>query len=242
MEALTTGGVRSLGELTVAGLARVLDIYDGLPVAAQMVEQYVLFGDASLLVRTRAPSDFHVTVDRAVGAYDATWWVKVDGPAGSVVALTAGGSLLGRGVVDSDGQTDVALLGSIVGYDELELTVTGPDMVPWLGTVDVVHGLSATRDVQPAGLRSLGNHPNPFNPTTVIACELAESAPVHLTVHDLAGRRVRILAAGTVLDAGHREFVWNGRDDAGRPVGSGVYLYRLAVPGETVTGRMTLVK
>ena len=242
VEALTTGGVRSLGELTVAGLARVLDIYDGLPVAAQMVEQYVLFGDASLLVRTRAPSDFHVTVDRAVGAYDATWWVKVDGPAGSVVALTAGGSLLGRGVVDSDGQTDVALLGSIVGYDELELTVTGPDMVPWLGTVDVVHGLSATRDVQPAGLRSLGNHPNPFNPTTVIACELAESAPVHLTVHDLAGRRVRILAAGTVLDAGHREFVWNGRDDAGRPVGSGVYLYRLAVPGETVTGRMTLVK
>ena len=242
VDALTNGGVRSLGALTWAGLARVLDIYGGLPVATQVVEQYVLFGDASLLVRTRTPRDFQVTVNRAVGAHDDSWLVKVDGAPGSVVALTADGMLLGRGVVDADGWAEVALLGSLAGRSQLDMTATGPDMMPWLGTVEVVHGLSAAGDVQPAALRSLGNHPNPFNPVTMIACELAAAAPVHVAVFDLAGRRVRTLASGTVLAAGHREFTWDGRDDRGRQVGSGIYLYRLTIPRETVTGRMTLIK
>ncbi len=241
VDALTVGGTRSLGALAYAGLARVLDLYDPLPVAAQVVEQYALFGDPSLLVRTRTPGDFGVTIDRAVGAREGSWHLKVDGPPGSVVALTDGGRLIGRGTVGVDGLAEVAILDAPLGLAALDLTVTGPDMRPHQEVVAVVQGVSAVV-VAPVGVRLLGNHPNPFNPVTVIACELDAPGPVHLVVHDVSGRRVRVLARGAVLAAGRQEFIWDGRDETGRRLASGVYLYRLTTARGSVGGRMTLVK
>jgi len=242
VEALTTGGERSLGALCHAGLARVLEIYAGLPVATEVVEQYVLLGDASLQVRTRAPQTFAVGAPGPLAAGDTTWELAVDGPAGTVVALSRGGVLYGRGVGTGTGLVTVNLLRSFDGLDELDLTVTGPDMAAHLGTLALGLQTSAVAVVPAAGPRLLGNHPNPFNPTTTIACELARSGPVTLDVYDTAGRRVRRLLDAVVLDAGRAEVAWDGRDDRGRGVGSGVYLYRLVTATGEAVGRMTLVK
>jgi hypothetical protein len=159
-----------------------------------------------------------------------------------VVALSTGDDLCGRGIVGADGWAEVTLFELPPGAPQLDVTVTGPDLAPWLGTADVVDGVSEVTVAEPVGLRALGNHPNPFNPTTVIACELDVAASVHLTVHDLAGRRVRVLAAGEWRAAGRQEFTWDGRDGRGRRLGSGVYFYRLRTPRGVVGGRMTLVK
>jgi len=70
------------------------------------------------------------------------------------------------------------------------------------------------------------NRPNPFNPSTRIVFGLDRSALARLVIYDAAGRLVRVLADG-VLPAGRHEAVWDGRDDAGRQVASGVYFYRL---------------
>ena len=72
------------------------------------------------------------------------------------------------------------------------------------------------------------NVPNPFNPQTTIRFELAEAGPVTLAVFDAQGRRVATLARGFYA-AGEHAAAWDGRDATGRPVGSGVYLYRLLV-------------
>jgi hypothetical protein len=86
------------------------------------------------------------------------------------------------------------------------------------------------------------NHPNPFNPRTLIRYDLWESAPVSLQVFDVAGRLVRRLLVGDTVGAGAHAVSWDGRDDAGRPATAGVYFYRLAVAGSVETGRMTLIK
>lgn len=87
-----------------------------------------------------------------------------------------------------------------------------------------------------------GNVPNPFNPVTTIAFELAAAAPqVLLQVYDLKGTLVATLHRGPAA-AGRHELAWGGLDDAGREAPSGTYLSRLTVGGRRVTGKMTLVR
>lgn len=83
--------------------------------------------------------------------------------------------------------------------------------------------------------------PNPFNPATTIAFDLAAPSPVRLAVHDAAGRVVRRLL-GETLPAGRHAVRWDGRDDRGRPLASGVYYCRLHAGGWRATGRLTLVR
>ncbi len=83
--------------------------------------------------------------------------------------------------------------------------------------------------------------PNPFNPRTTIRFELPGAARVRLTVHDVGGRCVAVLADGD-LPAGAHEAVWDGRDRLGRPAASGLYFGRLEAGSFVVTRRMALVR
>ena len=95
----------------------------------------------------------------------------------------------------------------------------------------------------PGAFRLRGNWPNPFNASTTIAFDLPETLPVRLVVHDLLGRRVRILHGGEALSAGHHRSPWDGLDEEGRPAASGVYLYRLTAGEDfTAAGRMALIR
>ena len=70
---------------------------------------------------------------------------------------------------------------------------------------------------------------------------MPESGYVELTVYDLAGRRVKTLVAGHVT-AGNHEVSWHGRDEGGKRVASGVYLYQLRSRDFVDTKRMVLLK
>ncbi|MDH5268820.1 MAG: M6 family metalloprotease domain-containing protein [Candidatus Krumholzibacteria bacterium] len=85
------------------------------------------------------------------------------------------------------------------------------------------------------------NHPNPFNPSTSIRFFLPARGTVALNVYDIRGALVRRLAQGT-FDAGAHTMAWDGTDDAGRPVASGVYVYRLTADRRSQTRKMLLVK
>ena len=92
----------------------------------------------------------------------------------------------------------------------------------------------------------LQNYPNPFNPETWIPYRLSEAAPVTLSIYDTTGRLVRTLSigfkpAGFYQDRARAAY-WDGRNDVGEPVSSGVYFYRLSTPSFHQMKRMVILK
>ncbi len=86
------------------------------------------------------------------------------------------------------------------------------------------------------------NYPNPFNPETTIPMLVpAGQGPVRLLIYNAAGQQVRVLLDWP-LSAGHHKIHWDGRDQAGRKMGSGVYLYRMETNTVAQTRSMTLLK
>lgn len=85
------------------------------------------------------------------------------------------------------------------------------------------------------------NYPNPFNPTTTIRYALPEAGMVRLVIYDIAGRPVRTLVHSQQA-AGYRSVVWDGCDDDGKILGSGMYIYRLQANDFTDTKKMVLMK
>lgn len=97
-------------------------------------------------------------------------------------------------------------------------------------------------DVQttPTEFALLQNFPNPFNPETTIGYELAESADVTLQIYNVVGQVVRTLIAAESQAAGRYQIRWNGMDDRGVPVSSGVYFYQISA-GEFQTVRKLML-
>lgn len=87
----------------------------------------------------------------------------------------------------------------------------------------------------------LENYPNPFNPVTTIRYSLPYETAVRLVIYSVMGEEVRELTTG-LHERGDYEAVWDGRDNSGATVSSGVYLYRLQAGGFTKTRRMLLMK
>ncbi len=102
---------------------------------------------------------------------------------------------------------------------------------------------SASASVKtPALATALGqNYPNPFNPATKIPFTLEDAGPVVVRVFDVRGAHIATVFDGT-LGEGRHSLAWSGRDDAGRPVASGLYLYTLNAGKRTLSRKMLLVK
>ena len=93
----------------------------------------------------------------------------------------------------------------------------------------------------PATSALLPNYPNPFNSRTILRYRLVRASAVELVVYDLLGQRVRTIAKG-VQPAGEYQIPWDGRDEEGRLVGSGVYLLRLKAGDEVRAGKSVLIR
>ncbi len=111
--------------------------------------------------------------------------------------------------------------------------------------VAMIGGLDNT---VPSVFEVLPNYPNPFNAGTTIKYALPYDSRVTLRVYNILGQQVRLVEDGTELE-GYRTVHWDGRNDRGVPLGSGVYIYRLeaTTSGENPqtlarTGKMVMVK
>ena len=85
------------------------------------------------------------------------------------------------------------------------------------------------------------NYPNPFNPTTEISFSMEQTADVSLTVFNMLGQSVRVLENAS-LEAGTHSYKWDGRDELGQSVSTGVYLYTLTDGTKSITKKMALMK
>ena len=105
---------------------------------------------------------------------------------------------------------------------------------------EVYRSSEAVVSVDPFRLRLTGIVPNPFNPHTAIHFE-TPGGSVFIEIVDLGGRRVRTLANGAI-DPGAHQLVWDGRDDSGEILPSGVYFSRLEASGFEATKKLLLAR
>jgi hypothetical protein len=120
-----------------------------------------------------------------------------------------------------------------------QLNVTNVGLVDNVG--DILSTSVENINLSPTKFALSQNYPNPFNPETRIQFGLPERGYVRLNVYNMLGQVVAVLVNGE-LTAGTKEVVWNGMDQNGRNVTSGVYFYKLETPQGAVTKKMTLVK
>jgi hypothetical protein len=198
-----------------------------------------------------------------------SWSAKTTSMASSwvrVVASTSQGLVIGGSFRDLNGNPDIdgfALEDPVHGWVEVEGAPYGVDAVLeevdgsiWLGGpfswagggrstgVAVWYPIFGTSVDEPVALRRAGVEviPNPFNPHTTFRFELAAPGAVDAMIFDQAGRRVRSILSGAWFDAGLQAVSWNGRDDGGAFVSSGVYFVRINAGDQMLHGKMALVR
>jgi len=112
-------------------------------------------------------------------------------------------------------------------------------------TVSLLHlpivGIGVLPEPVSMGFHLFQNYPNPFNPTTNIGFRILDFGFVSLKVYDLLGKEIAILV-NKKLPPGEYEVQWDGRDDAGKEVASGLYIYRLQAEGFTQSRKMLLLR
>ena len=126
-----------------------------------------------------------------------------------------------------------AIVGTLCANQTLIIQLTG-EAVPTVSEADIV-------ETKPTSL--LGNFPNPFNPETTIQFVAAGHALPILSIYNTRGQRVRTLLDGSKeFGAGRHSVVWDGRDDGGNQVSSGIYFYKMQTGDFVQTNRMVIIK
>jgi hypothetical protein len=106
----------------------------------------------------------------------------------------------------------------------------------WDGT-----GVENQKGEVPSSFYILQNYPNPFNPSTTISFYIPNAGNIKLVVYDILGRQVRILF-NDVMNAGVQRVQWDGKDNEGILVGTGIYFYDIEYRGDHLSKRMVLIK
>jgi hypothetical protein len=163
-----------------------------------------------------------------------------------LVLLNQGDGTLAGDTTYATGTKPYALLGGDLDADaDIDLLVANysSNNVGWLKntTTLVVSADDEAGEVLPSQYSLEQNYPNPFNPTTTINYSVPEQADVEITVYNLIGQRVNTLVDEEKA-AGNYSATWDGKDDNGKPVSSGVYFYRLKAGNVSETRKMMLLK
>jgi len=181
-------------------------------------------------------------------AYDSDKLEFIDDSIVGTVGLTIP-TVIEKGVINiSSFFLDQKFEGSVtLGFRSLE---TRDDINVELAEVLVAdsEGIKQVNDLAKLSIRAVPavyslsqNYPNPFNPTTTIDYSIPESGHVELAIYNLAGQKVRTLVNET-KQAAFYKVVWDGKNDMGESVASGLYFYRLVSSNFSKIEKMTLIK
>ncbi len=149
------------------------------------------------------------------------------------------------GTVEQDGSTVIRIPFQFKGggQDKATVELTDFQVAGMLGEVlPVTIGEKRVEiSILPDVFALHQNYPNPFNPVTEIRIDVPETSPVTLTIYNIMGQEVTTVLDGQ-LDGGIHRVRWNGTNNLGETVGTGVYFYRLSAPTFTSTKKMIMMK
>ena len=164
----------------------------------------------------------------------------VEDAAGAPMGLTTQQDILSGGIAYRNVAAAFADAKHLVGTDDVQLR-NGTEIV-LKGLLELLAEMGAV----PETTALLPNYPNPFNPETWIPYHLATDADVSLTIYDTRGIAVRALTLGHqsagIYESRARAAYWDGRNESGESVASGVYFYTLTAGDFTATRKLLIVK
>jgi hypothetical protein len=166
----------------------------------------------------------NIITSAAAGDVDGDGWVEI-------FVATSAGTVHCR-ELRSYNYTKDNLWWPMYGHDRARTHCYGFD-VP----TAVEEDLAATPNVTALG----SIYPNPFNPTTKIAFDLASKGHVELAIYDVTGRKLAVLV-DRVLEAGRHEALWNGKTAGGTTAASGIYFCTLRTAGVSETKKLVLLR
>ena len=125
----------------------------------------------------------------------------------------------------------------------IDMDNTGTDYSDRSGVFIIQNPLNLDRlqEETPKTFSLYANYPNPFNPTTTISYELSVTSHIELTIYNQLGQEIRTLVSRQ-QQANYYQIQWDGRDNAGKQVVSGIYVYRLTGDSFSQSRKMVLLK
>lgn len=122
-----------------------------------------------------------------------------------------------------------------------DIEVLNLELINSSGTIATPNFKLITSDIYPANFKLEQNYPNPFNPATTIKFTIPKETRVQIAVFNITGKLIKILIDGTP-PAGEHITVWDGTDEDGSRVSSGVYFYRTYADGFVNSKKTLLMK
>ncbi|MBM4160896.1 MAG: T9SS type A sorting domain-containing protein [Ignavibacteria bacterium] len=164
-----------------------------------------------------------------------TWSARTSDTTFVVVSILGSDTLLvlGKMPTPASSPVTVTVIGTDVDDDQIETSFK----VTVTGTTDIEE-----TPIIPTEFSLAQNYPNPFNPSTTIRFGLPKEAPVTLEIYNLLGMKVRTLMTGDRMSAAFYNISWDGKDDSGVSLPSGIYIYRIVADKFVSSKKMTLVK
>jgi hypothetical protein len=187
-----------------------------------------------------AEEGYSVSETQDGGLIIAGMCITTDGDTGALIAkLDAQGTVMWSGIYGEDGVPEIAY--SIIQGDDENFTFggvkSGADYDAWLVRIQPASGIASTGPIR----TSLADRvfPNPFSSRASISYQLSRAGRIDLAVYDMLGQKVTSLASG-VREAGAHQAVWNGTDELGNQVATGLYFIKLEAGDQTLTTKVLL--
>lgn len=183
-------------------------------------------------------------IDVVVGETGGMAWFENGGDGANwqrwTIATGAADFLLPLGGADQHGPMDLNQDGFI---DIAATTIPGlQGELRWYANPVVTSAVDEEANAEaPSVFHLAQNYPNPFNPSTLIRYEIPQPAQVRLAIYNLLGDKIRTLVEAKE-SVGVKQVTWDGRDEYGRRVSTGVYVYRLEAGDINITKRLLLMK
>ena len=204
-----------------------------------------LYGDPEMPVWKAIPREWSVLAPVTYEGGGTPWTIEVQdaiGPVtGAMVTVAIGDSVWNVGMTGENGSISNFL--TLPAEAEAILTVSKSGYRVYEDTVPhaIVSDITGDGNETGGGSVAFANSPNPFNPSTTVRFSLRQPGKVSLTIYDILGRTIRKLIDGN-LESGVHDVSFDGHDDRGRPLASGIYLARLSGVSQTKTLKMVLLR
>ena len=149
------------------------------------------------------------------------------------------------GAINGEEKTYITIPVNFKGdfYESSSITLENVKLVGLDGSlVDIITRVNSSDiKVVPNKYALQQNYPNPFNPTTEIRFDIPETGLVNLSVYNMLGQRVKTLKSG-IVEAGYYSIIWDGTNDVGSQLASGMYFYSIQLANFQSTKKMLFLK